>query len=114
MSKLRIVCALLMALLICSSCGNRTRVRREQGYPNQKQEQLASNRKPRQKSRKTSPRNKRTNAIENRSGISNSQNTQKLTGTQIFEKYNSAVFMIYTSDGWNNYQGSGFLLIPVE
>lgn len=28
----------------------------------------------------------------------------------LFEKYNSAVFMIYTSDGWNNYQGSVFFI----
>lgn len=30
--------------------------------------------------------------------------------TEIFEKYNSAVFMIFTSDGQNLYQGSGFFI----
>lgn len=33
-----------------------------------------------------------------------------MTGADLFEKYNSAVFMIYTSDGWNDYQGSGFFI----
>lgn len=35
-----------------------------------------------------------------------------MSGSEIFEKYNSAVFMIYTSDGYNNYQGSGFFISP--
>lgn len=35
---------------------------------------------------------------------------RKMTGTEIFEKYESAVFMIYTSDGVNSYQGSGFFI----
>ncbi len=34
----------------------------------------------------------------------------KLGGPEIFQKYNSAVFMIYTTDGRNYYQGSGFFL----
>lgn len=33
-----------------------------------------------------------------------------LTGSQIFEKYNSAVFMVFTSDGFNVFQGSGFFI----
>jgi len=43
--------------------------------------------------------------------ISKSTQTSKvLTGSTIFEKYNSAVFMIFTSDGLKHYQGSGFFL----
>ena len=42
-------------------------------------------------------------------------NVQKTTsrifsGTEIFAKYNTAVFMVFTSDGWSNYQGSGFFI----
>lgn len=38
-------------------------------------------------------------------------NTKRImSGTEIFEQYNSAVFMIYTSDGQNCYQGSGFFV----
>lgn len=41
--------------------------------------------------------------------ISNSRG-DKLDGTAIFRKYSSAVFMVFTSDGGNVYQGSGFFI----
>lgn len=34
----------------------------------------------------------------------------KLDGAKIFSKYNTAVFMVFTSDGYNGYQGSGFFI----
>ncbi len=34
----------------------------------------------------------------------------KLDGAKIFAKYNTAVFMVFTSDGYNMYQGSGFFI----
>lgn len=34
----------------------------------------------------------------------------KLDGSKIFKKYNTAVFMVFTSDGYNGYQGSGFFI----
>ncbi|MDE5874653.1 MAG: serine protease [Muribaculaceae bacterium] len=34
----------------------------------------------------------------------------KLDGPKIFSKYNSAVFMVFTSDGYSGYQGSGFFI----
>ncbi|MGN0238033.1 MAG: S1C family serine protease [Lepagella sp.] len=34
----------------------------------------------------------------------------KLEGSEIFAKYNTAVFMVFTSDGYNGYQGSGFFI----
>lgn len=37
-------------------------------------------------------------------------NNRKYEGAEIFEKYNSAVFMIYTSDGIRGAQGSGFFI----
>lgn len=37
-------------------------------------------------------------------------NNRKYDGTTIFKKYNSAVFMVFTSDGMNGYQGSGFFI----
>ncbi len=36
----------------------------------------------------------------------------KLDGSKIFAKYNTAVFMVFTSDGYNGYQGSGFFINP--
>lgn len=37
-------------------------------------------------------------------------NRHKMDGTEIFERYNGAVFMVYTSDGVNGFQGSGFFI----
>lgn len=37
-------------------------------------------------------------------------NRISMSGTDIFDKYNSAVFMIFTSDGWSGFQGSGFFI----
>lgn len=34
----------------------------------------------------------------------------KYDGKAIFQKYSTAVFMIFTSDGFNGYQGSGFFI----
>ena len=34
----------------------------------------------------------------------------KLDGSEIFARYNTAVFMVFTSDGYNGYQGSGFFI----
>lgn len=34
----------------------------------------------------------------------------KLEGNQVFNRYHSAVFMVYTTDGTNIYQGSGFFI----
>lgn len=36
--------------------------------------------------------------------------TKKLSGSEVFDRYGKAVFMIFTSDGTNNYQGSGFFV----
>ena len=33
-----------------------------------------------------------------------------LDGEQIFQRYGSSVFMVFTSDGTNEYQGSGFFI----
>ncbi|MBS5541179.1 MAG: trypsin-like peptidase domain-containing protein [Phocaeicola plebeius] len=40
----------------------------------------------------------------------NNQDRVKMDGAEIFSKYNTAVFMVFTSDGYNMYQGSGFFI----
>lgn len=40
----------------------------------------------------------------------NIRSTKKLSGSEVFKQYGKAVFMIFTSDGNNNYQGSGFFI----
>lgn len=42
--------------------------------------------------------------------VSNRGDKNKFDGSQIFAKYNTAVFMVFTSDGYNMYQGSGFFI----
>lgn len=44
----------------------------------------------------------------------NIRSTKKLSGSEVFKQYGKAVFMIFTSDGNNNYQGSGFLLEKMD
>lgn len=42
--------------------------------------------------------------------ITRSDVSKRMTASEIFDRYNSAVFMVFTSDGWNNFQGSGFFI----
>lgn len=42
--------------------------------------------------------------------VSNRGEKNKLDGPKIFGKYNTAVFMVFTTDGYNMYQGSGFFI----
>lgn len=44
------------------------------------------------------------------SSVTQKRSEKKLEGTEIFERYASAVFMIHTSDGANTLQGSGFFI----
>ena len=43
-------------------------------------------------------------------GITNKRSVKKLDGCEVFDKYSTAVFMVFTSDGMNRYQGSGFFI----
>lgn len=58
-------------------------------------------------------RTERTNGRTSRFSSRNNNNKrsgEKLEGSQIFDRYGSAVFMVFTSDGANAYQGSGFFI----
>lgn len=46
----------------------------------------------------------------NVSVVNNRGDRNKLDGSKIFSNYNTAVFMVFTSDGYNGYQGSGFFI----
>ena len=48
--------------------------------------------------------------IPSKQAISKSIQSHILEPTEIFKKYNSAVFMIYTTDGLGVFQGSGFFI----
>lgn len=51
-------------------------------------------------------------SVQSSSGLIVRKSSEKTTlnGTEIFRRYNSAIFMIYTTDGSNVYQGSGFFI----
>ena len=44
------------------------------------------------------------------SQIKQNQSNKKLEGSEIFERFGTAVFMIFTSDGQQEFQGSGFFI----
>ena len=53
---------------------------------------------------------KSTRSTSRKSKIVNKRSSDKLEGSQIFDRYGCAVFMVFTSDGSNAYQGSGFFI----
>ena len=67
-----------------------------------------------QKDRRGNPQHPRhtTGSYQNtKVTVSDRRNSSKtMDGTEIFRKYNTAVFMVFTSDGMNIYQGSGFFI----
>lgn len=85
---------LTLIVLVSGSCAHKSGQRREDA-------------RPRTSSENTRNTTVRTVTHEKRSGT---RSTEKLEGTQIFARYESAVFMVYTSDGKYIYQGSGFFI----
>lgn len=53
--------------------------------------------------------NENSNAVRDLN-VEISDNEKKLEGSTIFSKYNTAVFMVFTSDGVETCQGSGFFI----
>ncbi len=90
-----ISCSLLLCLLCILSCRkvstSRTRHERQTEYvqPREKTESVRSSRRHR---------------------VINKRSNKKLDGREVFNKYSTAVFMVFTSDGMNGYQGSGFFI----
>lgn len=87
--KSRIFCVLALAFVVSfSSCGN-------------------SGRKHRYERTTMSSKVKKKEADID---VKLSSNMEVMSGTEIFKRYNSAVFMVLTSDGYNAFQGSGFFI----
>lgn len=81
-----------LALLICiSACATKSGPQSHNKQPNATQNENASE------------------SVPNASVPANT-NRHKMDGTEIFERYNKAVFMVYTSDGVSGFQGSGFFI----
>ena len=95
LQNLIIVCLLLLCLLciLCCRKARTTRARHER-----KKEYVQSKAKI------------ETVKSSRKHGIINKKSSKKLDGREVFEKYSTAVFMVFTSDGMNGYQGSGFFI----
>ena len=52
----------------------------------------------------------KTSRADTREEIRSSRIGDKMDGSEVFRKYSNAVFMVFTSDGTNTYQGSGFFI----
>lgn len=55
-------------------------------------------------------RNRNSRGNEESSSQISKRSERKMDGPEIFDKYSSAVFMIFTSDGESGFQGSGFFI----
>lgn len=53
---------------------------------------------------------KKKSASKKVTDVEFSSNSDMMSAADIFKKYNSAVFMVITSDGQNTFQGSGFFI----
>jgi len=95
LQNLIIACSLLFGLLCISSCRKSSTSR----YRHERQTEYVQ-----PKERLETVRSSR------RHGITNKRSNKKLDGREVFDKYSTAVFLIFTSDGMNGYQGSGFFI----
>ena len=89
-----IIYSLIIAVISLSGCRKSSRVKQSRGERLSTIENISTGHNS--KNRHSSSINKRAN--------------EKLEGYQIFDLYSSAVFMVFTSDGSNGYQGSGFFI----
>lgn len=48
--------------------------------------------------------------IAEKENVQKSNKGRTYSATELFKRYNSAVFMVFTTDGYNAYQGSGFFI----
>jgi serine protease Do len=87
---------LFLSALLFNSCAHKSGHRRDRERPGT----TIADYQDRKSSRPSSRRSK----------IVNKRSSEKLEGSQIFERYGSAVFMVFTSDGSNMFQGSGFFI----
>lgn len=97
--KLKLIFITTITALCISSCAHKSGRNRSRTSSRSNTTEVSSNNVSRESRRNLDV------SISNNRGDKN-----KLDGAQIFAKYNSAVFMVFTSDGYNGYQGSGFFI----
>lgn len=106
MNKMKRFLFILSVLVLCIGCQ-----RRGGNYSNRVVSQSSSNQRV---SSSASDRHRPSTSVATDNidvSLPSSRNSSKTyTGAEIFARYSSAVFMVYTSNGWNEFQGSGFFI----
>ena len=108
--RVNIILFTLVFFVSCNSRDRATSIKERSRYNTEK----VANMNDRSSTRgRNNPNNRTVNT--NKSTIntkieSGTSNNILMTGSDIFSKYNTAVFMIYTSDGKSGLQGSGFFI----
>lgn len=74
------------------------------------QENTNNGRKTRKESTVKENQTKKRNNENNTTKKSKKKNTEKLDGAEVFKQYSSAVFLIYTANDYQKFQGSGFFI----
>lgn len=90
----RLLIIVIICITLCSCAHKSGRKKQDIPYMPHTENSVASNQ----------------NGVRNLNVPNNQRRSDKLDGANIFAKYNSAVFMVFTSDGYNSYQGSGFFV----
>lgn len=95
-----------IAVVFCFvSCAHKSgHNRQESSRRNKNVETISQTQEQANKVQQDEPRNLNVDISNNRG------DKNKMDGAKIFAKYNTAVFMVFTSDGYNGYQGSGFFI----
>lgn len=102
---MKVINSLLLGGIVCLSlCSCAHKSGHQKNTRNSTDQQMVSSNSSNDAVAATTSRNLEVPVVNKRGEKS------KLDGSKIFAKYNSAVFMIYTSDGSNMYQGSGFFI----
>jgi serine protease Do len=100
MDKSLIGILLLFAAISLTGCRKSTRIHQVRSHETA---ELAANNERSRSIRTSRTRNDSRERAHKRSN-------KKLEGSEIFDKYGTAVFMIFTSDGQQGFQGSGFFI----
>ena len=98
MRKLFLYSISLLIILMFGSCAHKSGHMKDKGRNRQDTENVAKNTK------------KAESSVKINGDSRHKKSDHKLEGQEIFDKYATAVFMVFTSDGMNGYQGSGFFI----
>ena len=97
--KKSVIFYLLSMLIVISGCAYKTGQSETTKERKTKKETVVEDSKKKESTEKT-----------NDSGKKKKRNNEKLDGAEIFRQFSSAVFLIYTANNYQQFQGSGFFI----